>query len=301
LSEGAHLAAVIVNFRTPRATAAAVRSLQASQRAPDDILVVDNGSDDESTGMMQRMLAGVSIVASAENRGFAGGCNLGVAEALGRGADMVLLLNSDAVVDRGCLGALERELAGQPDAGIVGALVLRQSGHEIESRGIVLRPLIGRVKLRDYGRRFEPADLPPGERVAAVSGCAMLIHRAVFDRVGMLSEDYFWGLEDVDYCVAAANAGFGIFIANDAIVRHEGSLSIGRASAERVYWATSNHLLLLDRRCPQGPVVSALRRAVVVGLNLAYALTAPGVPRASGAVAVLRGVGRYIRLRGRVG
>jgi GT2 family glycosyltransferase len=295
------LAAVIVNFRTPHTTIAAARSLQASHRRIHDVIVIENGSGDGSESVFQRELPGVPLVISQENRGFAGGCNLGLNEALRRGAHAVLLLNSDATVTESCVGALERELFDRPGRGIAGALILRSSHvREIESRGIRVSPGIGRVKLRDFGRPFDPRRLAPCERVPAVSGCAMLIRRDVVEQVGLLTEDYFWGLEDVDYCLAAASAGFEVVVVNDAIAFHEGSRSIGRRSAERVFWATRNHLLVLDRRAPRSRLRNTCRQAAVIALNLAYALTARDVPKVAGVLAVGRGAAAYFSGR-RVG
>jgi GT2 family glycosyltransferase len=97
--------------------------------------------------------------------------------------------------------------------------------------------------------------------------------------------------------MASRQAGFSILLVGDAIVQHQGSLSIGPRSPERIFWATRNHLLVLERRAPLPWAQAALRRCLVVGYNTAYALTAPGTPRLAALGAVARGLRAFVSLR----
>ena len=299
-ARSATMAAVVVNHDTPAQTRLAVRSLLASQRPIQAVVVVDNGSAPGVAESLRAALPGVTVLVSGVNLGFSGGCNLGIREALRRGADHVLLINSDVVAPPDLAGTLERALAGYPGAGIAGPLVLdRADPRRVSSAGIRYDPSTGRMRHLGFG---EPsAAWMAGEITAVngVSGCAMLIARRVLDRVGLLDEAYFYSFEDLDLCLRARAAGFAALCVPGAVAYHEGSVSIGARSPRRVYFAARNHLRLASRSgVAPGAVRTLARQLSIVGLNVAHALVSAGVPRGRALRAVARGtwhhlVGRY--------
>lgn len=286
------LAAVVVNYGTPERTARAVRDLRASARSVDEVVVVDQGG--AAAEALRVALPDAEVVATARNLGFAGGANAGLGVALERGAERVLLLNSDAALAPDALGHLETALA-EPGVGVVGPAVLEADGRRVESLGLGLAPRTGR--LRERGRGLPAAALAgrAPRDVDAVSGCALLLRREVAAATGGFDERYFLYVEDVDLCRRARRAGFRTRVVPAARVRHDGSRSFGGSRAPlRLYYAARNHLLLgSDLEGPGGP----LRQAAIAGLNLVHALRWRG-DRARAARAVLRGVrdhvaGRY--------
>jgi GT2 family glycosyltransferase len=122
----------------------------------------------------------------------------------------------------------------------------------------------------------------------------MLIRRGVFERIGLFDEQYFFFFEDVDFCLRARDAGFEVLRANEAVAYHEGGRTIGRRSAERVYFAARNHLRLARRigSCP-----APLRAGLIVGLNAAYVLLSGETPRVRGLAALARGAWHHVRGR----
>ena len=288
------LAAVVVNHRTPDDTAAAVRSLQRSDRLVDDCIVVDNGSGDSAAVALRARFAGVTVLETRSNLGFAGGANVGIRDALAREADAVFLLNSDAEVAPGALDRLVRALGGTPHAGIAGPVVrARTEPGRVLSAGIRFSPRTARMR----ECRHAPVD-GVATAVDAVSGCAMLVSRETFARVGLLAEDYFFSFEDLDFCLRARAAGLATVLVPNAIVMHEGARSIGPRSAVRLYLATRNHLLLASRLAPRAGVRRIARDAVVLALNLAHAVLTSEAPKSVGVASVLRGArdhrrGRY--------
>jgi GT2 family glycosyltransferase/glycosyltransferase involved in cell wall biosynthesis len=289
--------AVVLNYRTPEQTWLAVRSLQSSRTRPFEILIVDNASGDDSAGRLRRSLKGVRVIESPINAGFSGGCNIGIRAALDGGAEYILLLNSDVVLAPDAIGHMAAAMEGHPGIGIVAPVLLsREEPDHVSSAGISFSRRTGRMRHRAAGRRV--ATLEPGavQIVNAVSGCVMLIRRAVFERAGLLDEAYFFSFEDIDFCLRARDAGFQTGCVQDAVGYHEGGRTIGRRSARRVYFATRNHLRLAAQAgTPQG---RSLRAGIVVGLNAAYVLVSPEAPLIRGALALVRGarhhfIGRY--------
>src|SRR5207248_2742249 len=114
-------AAVVLNYNTPDDTLLAVRSLLASKRRLDDVIVVDNGSTRACGDVLG---PGVVYLATDRNLGFSGGINVGIRAALDRGADVVFLVNSDVIVSPDCVGRLETAADRSADVGVVGPVVL---------------------------------------------------------------------------------------------------------------------------------------------------------------------------------
>jgi GT2 family glycosyltransferase len=162
----------------------------------------------------------------------------------------------------------------------------------IASGGLSFSPRSGRTLMLDAGAEVEAAQ--GGRRVVdGVTGCAMLVSRDVFERVGLFEESYFFAFEDLDLCLRARAAGFSSAVVLDAVAYHHGSRSIGPRSPLRLYYAARNHLLLARRAAPRAGVAGALRALWIVALNLAFALRGVAAPRAAGVAAVLRGVGHH--------
>jgi GT2 family glycosyltransferase len=283
------LAAVVLNYRTPDDTLLAVRSILASRRPADDVIVVDNDTVENAREALDSVRQRIQYLHTAANLGFPGGVNAGIREALAQGADRVLLVNSDMIVPPDCLARLDACLDAAPGAGIAGPLVLaRADPREIASFGISYGAFGGRVRNRRVGDRVATLDRSFNSTVDAVSGCLMLVDRRVFDAIGLFDEDYFFSFEDLDFCLRARRAGFATVLAGLATAYHEGGRSIGAASPRRLYFAARGHLLLAHRTDPSATRLVHLRRtASIVMLNVAHAVRTSGgsLPARLGAVA----------------
>jgi GT2 family glycosyltransferase len=293
-----NVAAVLLNYQTADQTYLAVRSLQSSFTQPDQVSVVDNNSRDGSAVTLQRLLTDVRIIESPNNAGFSGGCNLGIRAALDSGARFILLMNSDAVLAPDALGQLIDGMSQNPEVGIAAPILLsREEPDHISSAGIAFSTRTGRMRHRAAGRRYAALGSDRFHVVDAVSGCAMLIKREVFDTIGLFDEAYFYSFEDIEFCLRGRQAGFRTMCVQDARAYHEGGRSIGRRSARRVYFGTRNHLRLASQ--VGDPSTRPLRIATVAALNAAYVLVSPESPLLGGSAAFVRGMWHH--LRGRYG
>jgi GT2 family glycosyltransferase len=289
------LAAVVLNYRTPDETLLAVKSLRASNRRVDDIIVVDNDAAGDGGSSLADVRQPVTYVRTGTNLGFSGGINAGIREAIVRGAVRVLLVNSDVIVPPDAVGALEACLAEEPGAGIAGPIILARSEPDrIASFGMSYMPRTGRMRHRRNGESIGAAPLHSNTPVDAVSGCLMLIDKAVFDAVGLFDEDYFFSFEDLDFCLRARAAGFSTILAGGTAVYHEGGRSLGAYSPRRFYYAARNHLLLSTRAGPPaGRLMMLYRLCCVLALNLAHSVVSPGGSVFARVGAVARGVRDY--------
>ena len=285
------VAAVVLNYRTPGQTAVAVEMLRRSDTRLAPLIVVDNG-DGVDCGVALAAVGGeVALRATGGNLGFSGGCNVGIRDALTAGADAVLLVNSDVIVPPDCVTLLVDAMRRQPRPGIIAPVVRsRVWPDRVLSAGIDYDSATGRMR-----HRLEP---PDGREVASVSGCAMLVHRLVFDRIGLLPEEYFFSFEDIAFCLRARAAGFDVGLEPLATVYHEGSGTMG-TSPRRLYYAARNHLRLGAQTPARSPWHRLGRQYAIAGYNLAHAVTARGGALPTRLAAVTRGIADH--LRGRYG
>ena len=282
--------AVVLNYQTPGETANAVKWLRMSDPPLHQIVVVDNGDGVAMAEALGAAAAAVRLIATGANLGFAGGSNAGIRIALEDGADAVLLVNSDVSVSPFTASTLSRAVGGV--VGIAGPVV-RNRAHpdRFLTAGLDFSHLTGRMR----ARTVLPDACDPAP--SAVSGCAMLIERRVFERIGLLSEPYFFGFEEIEFCERARTAGFGVMVVPDSVAYHAGGATMG-ASADRLYYGARNHLRLSRDVAAQSPLHAALRQLAIVGYSLAHAVRASGASLPVRLWAVGHGVADYLRGRG---
>jgi len=270
-----------------------------SARQIADVIVVDNGSADGSADRLRSTLPDVQVLASPTNLGFSGGCNLGIKEALRRGADLVLLMNSDAVLPPDALERMEEVLLTNPDVGIVAPVLLsRATPEKIASRGITFSDVTGRMWNRGFGTEYATVESAAMTIVDGASACVMLVRRQVFDRIGHLDEKYFFSFEDLDFCLRARRAGLQTAIVDNAVAYHEGSRSIGPRSPRRLYFATRNHLLMARQVAPlRVPGLGLLRSGFILALNAAFAMSSRDMSRPEALKSVARGAWHHLLRR----
>ncbi|HZB26342.1 MAG TPA: glycosyltransferase, partial [Vicinamibacterales bacterium] len=239
---GPAVRAVVLNFRTPDQTWLAARSIASSTIAVPTI-VVDNDSSDGSLARLSESLPAAEVVATNANLGFSGGCNVGIRKALAEGAELVLLVNSDVVLEPHAIERLVAAARAHPDGGVFAPVLLsREEPDRIASAGIRYAPATGRMRQIAAGQPVSMLPAVSVRRVDAASGCVMLVRREVFARAGLLDEPFFFSFEDIEFCLRARRHGFETFCVQNAIAYHEGGRSIGRTSPNRLYYAARNHL-----------------------------------------------------------
>ena len=240
--------AVVVNWNGGAQNAACVASLLEQGLAPRDVVFVDNGSVDGSADDVERRFSGILLVRNGENRGFGEGANQGAREALARGAAAVFFVNNDVTLPPGTLGRLEEELRRSPDTGIVGPRVLYMDDPStVWCAG-------GMLTWRENLSTLLGHRQPDGPRwretreVDYVAGCALLARREVLENVGLFDADYFAYMEDVDLCLRAHGAGFGVRLVGEAAAHHATSSATGGGyNPRRKYMMGVNSIWFLRR------------------------------------------------------
>jgi len=300
---------IILNWNGWRDTLHCLAALRASSYQNLHVVVVDNGSTDDSPERLAPLLQGPrgrgELVCVGYNSGFTGGANVGLRLALERGADYALLLNNDATVEPACIATLVEAAAHRPDVGCVGPKIVWAGDPErIWSAGMSVawrRAIVESHANEPDDGRFDDCRLVQG-----LSGCALLMKRVALERVGLLDERYFAYYEDLDWCLRARDAGFRCLYVGVARVAHVGSSTSkrdgGRSQPAALnYYATRNILLFLATHASRaerplaltrqlGRLLSAVAHIIAGGLILrrpdarrrAWALIAGGIDAARG-------------------
>lgn len=281
------VAAVVLSWNGRDDTLACLDSLVRVSYEPLDVIVVDNGSVDGSAEAVASAFPDAELVRNERNLGFAGGMNAGAERAAALGADYVLLLNNDTVVEAGAPAALVDEAARRPDAAALCPVVyFRDSPETIWYAGARFDPRRGHQgRHLGYGSREAPVGVQETERAC---GAAMIVPTAVIAELGLFDEDLFAYAEDADWSLRARAAGRRLLVVPAARVWHGVSAATGGEGSEAaLYYSVRNVLAVCERHAPLGALGTQRRRAVVVGAHLAQALLRLG--RLAGARAVLDG------------
>lgn len=237
------IAIILVNWNNYSDTIECVKSLRKISYTNYKIVVVDNGSKNDSVKHLSK-LKDIVLIESNENLGFTGGCNLGIKYIAKEEFSYVLLLNNDTIVKSDFLQHLVNFSEENQNVGIVGPLIYYFSDpKKIWFEGGVIDFIHGpflhlEKKFAENGQLFKTRN------VDYINGCCILIKREVIQKIGMLDEEYGTYVEDVDYNVRAHNAGYSSYIVYDSIIWHKVSALTGeRTNFKKEYLKTRNAVL----------------------------------------------------------
>ncbi len=240
---------VVVNWNGAADTMACLATLMQQDYSALRVVVVDNGSSDDSVARIRREFPQVCVIEAGANLGFACGTNVGIRRALEEGAEFVWLLNNDTLTPPDTCAKLVAKTAREPGAGAVGSvLYYPHDPAQVQAwGGGDLTVWIGRST-----HFCAPAKLGAKSYLTFASA---LIRREALLRVGLLYEGFFMYWDDADYALRLTRAGYGLAVAEDTAVLHKEGGSADRRSPliDRFYFTAGLHFL---RRHAALPVVS---------------------------------------------
>lgn len=218
-------AVYIPNFNGAAQLGRTLRGLAAQTREA-DVVLVDNGSEDDSVELARQELPGIKVLELGENLGFGPALNRAVAA---HPADAVILLNNDAEPEPRFVEALLDGLTGGADS-VAGVLLQERAPELIDSAGVVAdSTLMGFDHL--HGEPAEAA-ATAAEPLGPTGGAA-LYRREAFEAVGGFDERIFLYYEDLDLALRMRAAGGRCRLAPEARALHAYSASLGAASAAK--------------------------------------------------------------------
>ncbi len=243
---------VVLNHNGWQDARECVMSLRGQSAIDRRIIVVDNGSTDESVLRLAEIADGnqVVLLRSDVNRGIAGGNNIGVQYALDGGADFVLILSNDTIAAPDLVDRLLELAAADQRTGAVGAKILYSAAPDrIWFCGGRMNPWLARaphVGANTLDGPFLPRDL----QTDVLMACVMLVRREVFETLGLFDERYFFQNEDLEFSWRMRRAGWKIKVHMGTHVLHKIGRTIATESADRWYYATRNRLLFIEENLP---------------------------------------------------
>lgn len=244
---------VVLNWNKWQLTLDCLQSLGRLTYANFRIFLIDNGSTDDSLAHFQDLPRQVTLFANADNLGYTGGNNMAMRRALAEGADYVWLVNNDAAATPDSLSLLVAAAERDPALGMVSPLLKGTEGDtEFNPAGLLVhldRPALDVTTDAETARRWQNA-MP--DRFA-LAGTALLVRRALIERIGGFDDRLFAYDEDIDLSIRCVQAGFRNAMEFAAVVHHHprpAAATDARVVAPHVYYfMTRNDILLWRKHC----------------------------------------------------
>jgi len=233
---------ILLNWHGWQDTIACLDSLVSLDYTNYRVLVVENGSTDDSVARIRAAHPEVPILETGRNLGFSGGCNVGVRRALEEGADYIWLLNNDTTVDPHALTAMVAVAETDPGVGAVGSvLYYLDNPKDIQAWGG------GRGGFWS-GRTRHHLGPVPGARLHYLTAASILLRRRALEEVGLLDENtFFMYWEDTDFSFRLRKAGWRLAVADQSIVLHREHAATGKGSPLLDYYFNASAVRFFRR------------------------------------------------------
>ncbi len=274
---------VIVNYNTEKDTKNLLASLQRIEKNNFNlqIIVVDNGSEIKFQLDHQEEKENITILRNDENKGFAGGYNIGICEALAQKADYVLIINNDTKVYSDMLKNLLKILQSDSKIGVTVPKIYFAKGHEFykdryseKELGKVIWYAGGYIdwkNIKSVHRGVDEVDhgqYDKTEPIDFATGCCMLFKSEVLEKIGLFDERYFLYYEDADLSQRIKKAGFKIYYAPQAMLIHINAASSGGPGNKlHDYFLTRNQMLFGFTYAPLRSKIALFRQSLRLLLN----------------------------------
>ncbi len=249
----------LVNYNGNKNTLSCLESLDKTtiEGFSLNVVVVDNASKEVFKTDRKFANFNLKVIGLEENLGFAGGQNLGIKFALKNGADYVVVLNNDVILDNNFLIELLNTFKKDESCGLVSPKIYFAKGYEFhkerysqKEQGKVIWYAGGILDWKNVlgsHRGVDEVDKGQYEKLGKtdfVSGCCIMIKRQVFEKIGFFDEKYFLYYEDNDLSQRAKRQGFSVYYQPKAFLWHLNAGSTGGSgSMLHDYYITRNRLL----------------------------------------------------------
>lgn len=283
--EWPNVSIILLNWHGWRDTIACLDSLARLDYQNYHVLVVDNGSTDDSVARIRTAHPDIPVLETGRNLGFSGGCNVGIRRALDDGANYVWLLNNDTMVDPQALSSMVAEAEADPRAGAVGSVL-----YHMDNPSVVQAWGGGKVSFWSGRTRHHQTQVPSTE-LHYLTGASILIRRRALEEVGLLDEStFFMYWEDTDFSFRLRKAGWRLAVADQSRVFHKEHAATGKGSPLLDYYFNESAVRFFRRYAP----IAAWPIAVGVGGRLGKRILRGNL---TGFAATLRGT--YAGLKNR--
>jgi len=238
---------ITVNFNQPLVTEALLATIPANvANAAIEVIVVDNGSNQDYVPQWRDHYPSVHFIRSESNLGFAGGNNLGIKQAKG---DYLFLVNNDTEFTPHLVELLVDTLNQHPATGVVSPKIqyfnepgmLQYVGFTAMNYFTARNRCLGQFE-NDHGQ-YNNTSGPTG----FAHGAAMMVRKTALEKAGLMAENFFLYYEEMDWCERFKKAGFVIEVNTLALIYHKESVSVGKSSMLKEFFMNRNRILFMRR------------------------------------------------------
>lgn len=199
-----------------------------------EVIVVDNGSTDNSVELIERNYPSVMVVKLGSNQGFAGGNIEGLKSAAG---EFIALLNSDATIADNWLDVTVKAMHSDTEIGICFTKIVIDGTSLIDSAGDSITSAFHAVKI---GEHEIESSFSQRRFVTGASAAAVMYRREMLEQIGFFDEDFFLYAEDTDLNLRAWLAGWKCLFLPESTAYHKVSATSGNLSDTKVYHYSRN-------------------------------------------------------------
>ena len=241
------VAALVLNWNDADLLQHSVGSL-LNQTVRPDIIVVDNGSVDESRAVIENYGDKITALWNSRNLGFAGGVNTGIKHAIVQGYEFIALLNNDAVANKDWVEILVENISKSSKTGAVTSSLIKNKTVEYDSTGEQFT-IWGLAYPRGRGEKAE-GQYDGAVDVMGASGGASMFRASMFKDIGLFDEDFFAYYEDIDIGLRAHTRGWKFKFVPEAKVLHATGTTSGRVKNFGTYQGLKNQPLVIIKNIP---------------------------------------------------
>lgn len=229
---------ILVNYNGAEDTIECIRSLQATKMDNMRILIVDNASKEQDKEQLQTVLDDkVECLFLPENLGFGVANNKGVAYAISKDAEYLLLLNNDTIVSQDLFCVFHDR--ADKNRVLVPAIYYYDCPSEFWYAG-------GEIS-RWKGTSVHRTKASQEGQVGFATGCCVFLHRSIVERYGLFDENYFMYYEDTDFSIKMQQHGLPIYYIPSARVWHKVGRSSGKITGFQEYYIQRNRLYIINK------------------------------------------------------
>lgn len=248
------VAIIILNWNGKEDTIECLKSFEKIDYQNYELVVVDNGSEDDSVAAIKQMFPEIIVIETGHNLGYAGGNNAGIRYALKNDTEYVLLLNNDTVVDEKLIEAFIKANTKLIKPAILGGKIYYHAQPDtLWYAGANWVP--SKLDFEHIGMgQKDGSAFDQLSKTEYVTGCLMFVPAEIFHQVGLLDEGFFLIYEETDWCYRARKYGYECYYIPTAKIWHKVSASFGGSSSpiseyfiarNRLLWARKHLGLLL--------------------------------------------------------
>ncbi|HSR89206.1 MAG TPA: glycosyltransferase family 2 protein [Candidatus Udaeobacter sp.] len=272
------VAVIIVNYKTEVLTRRALLALFSSSVQPQEVILVDNNSEDNIASIVKQEFPQVKIIANKENLGFAKANNQAIRQFVTQ--PYVWLLNSDTETGEKSLEELYDFMVANPKVAALGPQLVYPT-RELQPVGgyfpsianvfmylipfVIFLPKFLRRKLKTIV--IFPQLLPKESReIDYVTGAAMFLRKEALDKVGLLCEDYFMYFEETDLCLRLKQAGWEIKVVDtDPVMHVYGGSFKTKYDPKRLKIFLTSLKLFVEKNCTGFKKIMILAEIIILG------------------------------------